>query len=143
MKKYFISACLLLTGCGVLFDDPLTRFWNGGYFLFPDKETASDGIYKTSDTDLHYYESLSLEQRKRYLKFKPIKDRCEHKYSDRTKYDYATQIANIVRCFNEQGYQSETAFVLNGHTITQKGSICTKDEPKQCDNVMRSYIVLF
>ena len=118
MKKYFFSVCLLLTGCGVLFDDPLTRFWNGGYFLFPDKEIASDGIYKTSDTDLHYYESLSLEQRKRYLKFKPIKDKCEHKYS-------------------------ETAFILNGHTITQKGSICTKDEPKQCDNVMRSYIVLF
>ncbi|MCL6007787.1 hypothetical protein M5Z49_11545, partial [Neisseria meningitidis] len=55
MKKYFFSVCLLLTGCGVLFDDPLTRFWNGGYFLFPDKEIASDGIYKTSDTDLQYY----------------------------------------------------------------------------------------
>ncbi|MBQ5429112.1 MAG: hypothetical protein IIU35_01780 [Neisseriaceae bacterium] len=143
MKKYFISVCLLLTGCGVLFDDPLTRFWNGGYFLFPDKETASDGIYKTSDTDLSYYESLTVEQRKRYLKFKPIKDKCEHQYSDRTKYDYATQIANIVKCFNEHGYQSETAFILDGYKITQKGDICTKDEPKNCDYHMYSYTVLF
>lgn len=65
MKKYFISACLLLTGCGVLFDDPITRFWNGGYFLFPDKEyVSSDGKLKTYNKDeFNWYEKLSENQK--------------------------------------------------------------------------------
>lgn len=165
MKQYFSLVIFLLSGCfpcsGVspaICDEDFMRFWNNGGSFFsitPNSPSpvSNDGQYKSSWADVEYYDSLTEEQRQRYIIFRKNKNKC-NKFNDRDKYNYITRMEKVVNCFYQLGYEAEIAYrdayetentflLIDGKRIREFGVFCPKEDSQNCVRSHYGYSVRF